>query len=226
MARLSFREKQEIENIFKQDLLVVQTAMKDKLEAFWVAVQETIVEEVGIKDKMSMVTDLEKEIEELKLKLQRIREEMQHSIAKRERELIELRSTAVGEYSGPPTQEQLRDLNLLDHDAPIDGRQWYGFRIRTKLDAATALRLRDSADISKPIAAIEGIAQAVERELKFASTHEAAYAAYKKFHDLGFRDMGVELPPLLEDVKGLKGDRLLEAGLIEETRRLLPGGKE
>ena len=223
MAKLSRHERAEIENLFKLDLAKIQASMRERLEEYWSAVQGSIVDEVGIKDKMADAIRLEKEIEELKAKLARIREEMQHEIIVNERRLADIRATAVGVYSGPPTQEQLKELGLYDHDASIKDRIWYGFPIRSRLDAETAIRLRSSADISKPIRALEGIAGAVAREMAFASTHEAAYEAYKKFHNLGFRQMGVDLPPLLEDIKAMRGETLLEAQLVETSTRLLDG---
>lgn len=225
MPRLTHRERTEIEGIFERDLKTVGAALSSKLQDFWDAIRETIVEEVGIKDRMADALRLEKEVEKAKAKLARIREEMQHKIVRLERELSDLRASAVGVYSGPPSADELKELDIYSHDGSIAERCWYGFPIQSKLDAVTAIRLKANADISQPIRALEGIAQAVKREMTFAATHEAARAAYRKFHDMGFRQMGVNLPPLLEDIKGLKGDRLLETGIIEESHRLTPGSE-
>lgn len=223
MTKLNHRDKAEIEKILAIDLRKVQTAMNGQLEAYWTTVRETIVEEIGIKEKMAEAERLAKEIEEKKLELQRIREKMQHEIVTAERLLADIRATAVGEYSGPPSADQLKDLGLFNHDESIENRRWYGFKIATKLDAATALRLRASADIGTPIQALEQIGESIAREMKFVSTFEQAKEVYAKFHDLGFREMGVDLVPMLDDVKGLRGEKLLETGLIEETRRIGPG---
>ena len=226
MTKISHQVRAEINGMFKDDILAIQAAMREKLEKFWEAVKGTIIDEVGIHGKLDDVARAERDIAEMKLELQRVRERMQNQIASMERALIDLRSSAVGEYSGPPTTDQLRELNLLDHDASIERRQWYGFPIRTKLDAATAIRMMASADISMPIRALEGVVEATKRDLTFAGTVEQAKEVYRKFHHIGFREMGVDLPPMLEDVVGIGGGKnILAASIIEEKRQLSSGKK-
>ena len=215
MGKLSRFDREQATKIFASDFDTINDAVAGQLKGLWQSVRERTMLSVGIKEASDEAIKLEKEIADMQMELTRIREKMQHEISMKARRLEDVKRDSLKEYSGPPDAEMIKELGF-DHDAPVEKRDWFGFKIRTKLDAMTALRLSGEIDIGSPYRVLQQIAKSVSRELILAGTHEDVKAIYEKFHSLNFRQFGVDLPPRLMELVKLSGDKLLEVGLMEK----------
>lgn len=224
-SKLGARERMQIEQIFAEDFKSIDAAINKQLVGFHEETRQVLLEELGIDQATEEVVKLEEEIRNKQLELQRIRERLTREIFMAEQRLNLVKSESLGTYNAPPEPEQLQELGF-DHDAPINNRRWYGFPVRTKLEAMICLRMQKVADVKTPLMAIEKIAKAVMREMAFVSTFDDAEKVYKKFYGLNFRQYGAEIPPRLDDLQRLKGQKLLKMDVVEKNKpKLLEGAK-
>lgn len=220
--KLGARERMEIEKIFMDDFKNIQSSIGKQLRAFYERVRVEVLDELKVNEITAEAAKLEEEIRQKQLELTRIRERLTREIYLAEQRLNIIKTEALGDLEGPPDAEQLEELGF-NYDDPVRDRMWYGFSVRTKLEATILIRLKEM-DIAKPLKAMEKIGQAVQREMAFVSTFDDAEKAYKKFYDLNFRQYGVDIPPRLDDLKKLKGPTLLALGIAEKKpTKMLPG---
>ncbi len=218
--KISTTDKQNIVKIFKDDFKAIEDTLLGQVRKLWQQCSDEISKESGLTKRLAFLEKLERDIAAEKAELQRVREEMQAKISRMEKDLVRKREEKMGEFDGSPDVDQLIQLGF-GHDTPIEGRSWNGFPIRNRLDAMVAIRLMSKTDVTAPFKAIETIGRAVERALAFAATYDDVAQAYEHFHSLNFQQFGVEIPPLLGDMKKLSGDRLLGVGVQVDESRLL-----
>jgi hypothetical protein len=206
----------EIDKIFMEDFQAIQRAIRAQLVTFHEEVRAQVLCELGIDEATDEALRLENEIKTKQLELQRLRERLSREIYMAEQRLELVKSESLGAFNGPPEPEQLQELGF-NHDTPVNNRTWYGFPVRTKLEAMVCLKLKKTADVETPLTAVEKIAKSVQREMAFVSTFDDAERVYEKFYSLNFRQYGVDIPPRLDDLKKLKGQKLLKMDVVEKN---------
>lgn len=223
--RMPHAEKSAFMEVFSRDFENIMKTLGMQLNEQYRLARVEVMKEEGVVDETPKVKRLERELEELRLELQRLREGMQHTIFTKERELADVKRKGLGDLDGPPDPETLVELGF-GHDDKVEDRAWHGIPIRSKLDALSAVKLHRAMDVSAPIRAVERIGEAVKRALLLSASYDDVQAAYDKFYELNFQQYGVDLPPRLDDLRELRGDRLLTMGVTEDMSRLLPAAAD
>ena len=181
MTKITQKERETFEEIFKQDMAAIQSKMATQIKDFWTKAREEVLKTKGW-DKLI------KEKEELKNKIGVCQDRIHELEGDMHEE--ELKPEQVTELGGSQNEYgKFRSANF------------HGIPVESQFDYDIVEYIRNHIDLNVPAKFIHDLGRAALRALAMSGSFEEGRKTYEEFYSLDFRKYGVDIPPRLKDVK-------------------------
>ncbi len=200
MTRLTPSEKGMMVEVLKEDLALINAEVYIQFGALWDKTRKDLEQELGFCEKLKQIQKLNEEIHALQIKIGEIQQSMK-------------------EYNQHPTVEEYITAGI-DPPKNQDGyiynhhQKYMGIPINSKMDLNIIRRIRESCDPARPLTMLQEIAASALRAVIMSGTYEEARKAYGDFYALDFHRYGVKIPRLLEEIKKVDGENLMNASTV------------
>jgi hypothetical protein len=213
MARLTDREKHDIQNLMLEELNVIRSSVIEKFEASVKEKREALMIAKGIEDRSTA------ELGRLDVEIAKVQEQCRvlgEKLEKLREDKRDIERHRLGEWSRAPTPEQLTVLGTSASDTHKsyneDGRftgiahgpAWNGVPIQDRLDAEACLLLHGT--VVSPAPFFDEVAKSLVTAFAFVTSPQDAREVYDKFRALKFERFGASPTRTLGEMKTVLDD--------------------